>query len=267
VTSDPRPLAVVTGSSSGIGLELARRCAEHGFDLVAAADEPQLARAAQELRRLGADVTEVRVDLATPAGMEELHAAIAATGRPVDALLLNAGIGTGGRFVEVDAADDLRVVDLNVRANVHLAKLVVPGMARRGRGRVLITSSIAADLPGTLQATYNASKAFLQSFALALRAELKDDGVTVTTLMPGPTDTPLFDRAPGMDGTLIAEGPKDDPADVAAMGFAAMMAGKERAVAASLRTKLEHLGLRLLPDAVKAQVNRVMAAPRFRDNG
>jgi short-subunit dehydrogenase len=267
VTGAPRPLAVVTGASSGIGLELARQCAEHGFDLVVAADEPRIARAAQELRRLGAEVIEVEVDLAKPAGVEELHAAIAATGRPVDALLLNAGTGAGGRFVDIDAADDLRVVDLNVRANVHLAKLVVPAMARRGTGRVLITSSIAAGLPGTLQATYNASKAFLQSFALALRAELARDGVTVTSLMPGPSDTPLFERAPGMDGTLIAEGPKDDPADVAAAGFAAMMAGRERAVAASLRTKLEHLGLRLLPDAVKAQVNRIMAAPWFRDSG
>jgi uncharacterized protein len=265
VTEGTRPLAVVTGASSGIGLELARLCADHGFDLVVAADEPRLARAAEELRRLGADVTEVCVDLATPAGVEALHRAIVAAARPVDALLLNAGIGAGGRFVEIDLADDLRVVDLDVRANVHLAKLVVPAMAKRGSGRVLITSSIAADLPGTLQATYNASKAFLQSFALALRTELAEDGVSVTSLMPGPTDTPLFDRAPGMDGTLIAEGPKDDAADVAAAGFAAMMAGKERVVAASLRTRLEHWGARLLPDAVKAQLNRIAAAPRFRD--
>jgi short-subunit dehydrogenase len=134
---------------------------------------------------------------------------------------------------------------------------------RRGAGRVLITSSIAADLPGTYQATYNASKSFLQSFALAVRTELKDTGVTVTSLMPGPTDTPLFDRAPGMAGTLIAKGPKDDPAEVAEAGFDAMMAGRERAVAASLRTRIEHWGSRLLPDAVKAQLNRVMAAQRF----
>jgi short-subunit dehydrogenase len=144
---------------------------------------------------------------------------------------------------------------------VHLAKLVVPGMVARGAGRVLITSSIAADLPGTFQATYNASKAFLQSFALALREELRDSGVTVTALMPGPTDTPFFERAPGMEGTRIAEGRKDDPADVAAQGFAAMMAGEERAVASSLVTKAQHLGSRFLPDSAKAQLNRIMAAP------
>jgi short-subunit dehydrogenase len=265
VSAGARSLAVVTGASSGIGLELARCCAQNGFDLVVAADEPRLARAAQELRALGAEVIDVQVDLSEPSGVESLHVAVAATGRPVDALLLNAGIGAGGRFKDISLEDDLRVVDLNVRANVHLAKLVVPDMARRGSGRVLVTSSIAAGLPGTLQATYNASKSFLSSFAAALRTELRDDGVTVTALLPGPTDTALFGRAPGMEGTLIAEGPKDDPVDVAAAGFAAMMAGKERVVAASLRTKVEDLVLRLLPDAVTAQLNRVMAAPRFRD--
>jgi short-subunit dehydrogenase len=256
-----RPLAVVTGASSGIGLELARQGAEHGFDLVIAADEPRVRWAAGELERAGAAVTPVQADLATAAGVQALDDAVRATGRPVDALLLNAGTGTGGPFADVALADDLRVVDLNVRANVHLAKLVVPGMVARGAGRVLITSSIAADLPGTFQATYNASKAFLQSFALALREELRDSGVTVTALMPGPTDTPFFERAPGMEGTRIAEGRKDDPADVAAQGFAAMMAGEERAVASSLVTKAQHLGSRFLPDSAKAQLNRIMAAP------
>jgi uncharacterized protein len=255
------PLAVVTGASSGIGLELARQCAEHGFDLVIAADERRVERAARELRSIGAGVTPVVADLSTAAGVEELHAQIQATGRPVDALLLNAGTGTGGAFVDVDLADDLRVVDLNVRANVHLAGLVVPAMVQRGSGRVLVTSSIAADLPGTYQATYNASKAFLQSFTLALRAELEGTGVSVTSLMPGPTDTPFFARAPGMEGTRIAEGRKDDPVDVAADGFAAMMAGDERAVSSSLVTKVQHLGARLLPDSLKAQLNRIMAAP------
>jgi short-subunit dehydrogenase len=260
------PLAVVTGASSGIGLELARQCAEHGFDLVLAADERRIERAAAELRRTGAEVTAVEVDLAEPAGVERLHAAIVARGRPVDALLLNAGTGTGGAFVDVGAADDLRVVDLNVRSTVHLAKLVVPGMVDHGHGRVLMTSSIAADLPGTYQSTYNASKSFVQSFALALRHELRDSGVTVTALMPGPTDTPFFDRAPGMEDTRIADGPKDDPVDVAADGFRAMMAGEERAVSSSLRTKIQHLGSRLLPDSLKAELNRIMAAPRSGDS-
>jgi short-subunit dehydrogenase len=259
--ADRPPLAVVTGASSGIGLALARECATHGFDLVVAADERRIEWAAGELRRAGGrDVTAVEVDLATPAGVEALHAAIAAAGRSVDALLLNAGVGTGGAFLDVPLEKDLMVVDLNVRSVVHLAKLVVPGMVARGSGRVLITSSIAADLPGTYQSTYNASKAFLQSFAMALRAELDASGVTVTALMPGPTDTRFF-SANDMDDTRLANGPMDDPDDVAADGFAAMMAGDERVVTSSLLTKVEHLGARFLPDAVKARLNRFMAEP------
>lgn len=254
------PLAVVTGATSGIGLALARECAEHGFDLVIAADE-RLDGAARELEAAGAGaVVAVRADLATPAGVEQLDEAVRATGRPVDALLLNAGIGTGGAFTDVPLEQDLRVIDLNVRSTVHLAKLVVPRMVARGEGRVLITASIAAGLPGVFQSTYNASKAFALSFALALREELKDSGVTVTALLPGPTDTPFFARN-DMDDTRLANGPKDDPDDVAADGFKAMMNGDERVVSSSLLTKLEHFGERFLPESVKAQLNRVMATP------
>jgi short-subunit dehydrogenase len=256
-----RGLAVVTGASSGIGLELARRCARHGFDLVIAADEPRIEGAAAELRRHGVAVTPVEADLSSAAGVEALHAVIVDRRRPVDALLLNAGTGAGGAFVDVALEDDLRVVDLDVRSTVHLAKLVVPAMAKRGRGRILLTSSIAADLPGTYQATYNASKAFVQSFALALRTELAGSGVTVTALMPGPTDTSFFARAPGMGGTRIAHGAKDDPAEVAADGFRAMLAGDERTVSASTRTKAQHLATRLLPDRVKAELHRIMSTP------
>ncbi len=254
------PLAVVTGATSGIGRALARECAEHGFDLVIAADR-DLPGAARELEAAGAaEVVAVETDLATPEGVRRLAAAVRATGRPVDALLLNAGIGTGGAFTDVPLADDLRVIDLNVRSTVHLAKLVVPRMAERGEGHVLITASIAAGLPGVFQSTYNASKAFALSFALALREELKDSGVTVTALLPGPTDTPFFARN-DMDDTRLANGPKDDPDDVAADGFRAMMNGDERVVSSSLLTKLESFGERFLPESVKAQLNRVMATP------
>jgi short-subunit dehydrogenase len=255
------PLAVVTGGSSGIGRALARQCAEHGFDLVIAADERQARGAARELRAAGADqVIAVEVDLATPQGVQQLDQAVRDIGRPVDALLLNAGVGTGGAFTDVGLEDDLRVIDLNVRSVVHLAKLIVPRMVERGEGRVLVTASIAAGLPGVFQSTYNASKAFDLSFALALREELKDSGVTVTALLPGPTDTPFFARN-DMDDTRLANGPKDDPDDVAADGFKAMMNGDERVVSSSLLTKLENFGERFLPDSVKAQLNRIMATP------
>jgi short-subunit dehydrogenase len=258
--STPRPLAVVTGASSGIGLELAREFAEHGFDLILAAEDEELAFAARALEVSGAHVVAVRVDLATPAGVDELYARIRDTGRPVDAIALNAGRGAGGAFVDTALEDELEIVDLNVRSTVHLGKYVIRAMVARGHGRVLFTSSIASTMPGSFQAMYNASKAFVQSFALALREELKDTGVTVTSLMPGPTDTEFFERADMLD-TKVGAGDKDDPADVAKAGFEALMAGKERVIAASSSTKLQGRGSRLLPDSVKAAMHRRMAEP------
>jgi uncharacterized protein len=259
-TTDTRPLAVVTGASSGIGLELARQFADNGFDLVVAAENPEIETAAADLRARGSDVEAVRADLARPEGVEELHGRIAATGRPVAALALNAGVGRGEAFVDAPLADLLNVVDLNVRSTVHLGRLVAAEMAERGEGRILFTSSIASTMPGSYQAVYNASKSFVQSLALALRDELKDTGVTVTSLMPGPTDTPFFEKAEMLD-TKVGSGSKDDPAEVARMGFEALMDGDERVVAASASTKLQGRAGRLMPDRVKAAMHRRMAEP------
>jgi uncharacterized protein len=255
-----RPLAVVTGASSGIGLELARQFGEHGFDLVVAAEDEELAPAARELEGTGATVHAVQVDLAAQAGVDELYEVIEALDRPVDAIALNAGVGAGGAFTDTALEDELEIVDLNVRSTVQLAKYVVPDMVTRGEGRVLFTSSIASTMPGSFQAVYNASKSFVQSFALALRNELKDTGVTVTALMPGPTETEFFERADMLD-TKVGSSDKDDPADVAKDGFEALMAGKERAVSASLSTKLQGRASRLLPDSAKAAMHRRMAEP------
>jgi short-subunit dehydrogenase len=258
-------LAVVTGASSGIGLELARIFGENGFDLIVAAEDEELHEAARELESTGASVDSVRVDLATADGVKELHRRIKATGRPVDAIALNAGVGAGGAFVDNDLADELRLIDLNVRSTIHLAKYVVRDMAARGEGRILFTSSIASTMPGPFQAVYNASKSFVQSFALALRNELKDTGVTVTTLMPGPTETEFFERADMLD-TPIGSSDKDAAADVAREGFDALMAGKERAVSASLSTKLQGRFSRALPDSAKAAMHRRMAEPGSGDD-
>jgi len=247
-TTSQRPLAVVTGASSGIGLELVHEFEEHDFDIIAAAED--------------AGANGVRVDLATPEGVEELYRHIQATGRPVAALALNAGVGAAGAFAtDTDLEDDLRVIDLNVRSTVHLAKLVLRDMVACGEGRILITSSIAAGSPGPFNAIYNASKSFVQSFALALRDELEDTGVTVTALMPGPTDTEFFDRAGMTDTRLGASDHKDDPADVARDGFEAMMAGKERVVSASLSTKAQARASRFVPDSAKAALHRQMTKP------
>src|SRR4051812_30177754 len=254
-----RPLALVTGASSGIGFELAKQFATHGFDLIVAAEDAELDTAARELSATAASVEAVRVDLSRPDGVEELHRRIA--GRPLDAAALNAGVGQGGAFAETPLDAELQIVDLNVRSTVHLAKYLVREMTARGEGRLLFTSSIASTMPGAYQAVYNASKSFVQSFALALRRELADTGVTVTSLMPGPTDTEFFERADMLDTPVGASDSKDDPADVARDGFEALMAGKERVVSHSLSTKLQGRGGRFMPDGVKAKLHEKMAKP------
>ena len=259
--SSSRPLALVTGASSGIGLELARQFATHGFDLVIAAEDAELASAARELEEEGGSVEAVEVDLATPEGVEELHRRVQAGGRPLAAAALNAGIGQNGAFAETALESELRIVDLNVRSTVHLAKHVVRDMVARGEGRILFTSSIASTMPGPYQAVYNASKSFVQSFALAIRSELKDSGVTVTSLMPGPTETEFFDRAEMRDTLMGDTSMKDDALDVARQGFEGLMAGKERVEAASLATKLQGRASRFLPDSAKAALHRKAAEP------
>ena len=256
-----RGFAVVTGASSGIGYELARQFADNDFDVLIAAEDAAIEDARRELEQLGATVTAVQVDLATDGGVDELYRHICEAGRPVDAIALNAGVGAGGAFVGgTDLHDELRLIDLNVRSTVHLAKHVLRDMVDRDEGRVLFTSSIASTMPGAFQAVYDASKSFVQSFALALRNELEDTGVRITSLMPGPTDTEFFERADMLD-TKVGSDDKDDPADVARDGFEALMAGDERVVSASMRTKLQGRGSRLMPDSAKAAMHRRMAEP------
>src|ERR687885_437699 len=208
-----RPLAVVTGASSGIGYELAKQFATNGFDLVVCAEDGAIVTAARELEGLGGSAEAVQADLGRPEGVEQLHARITASGRPVAAIALNAGIGMGGAFATgTDLEQELQIVDLNCRSTVHLAKLVLRDMVARNEGRVLFTSSIASTMPGSFQAVYNASKSFVQSFALALRDELKDTGVPVPSLTPGPPDPEFFERAEMRD-TKGGQGDKDAPAD------------------------------------------------------
>ncbi len=257
-----RPLAVVTGASSGIGLELARQFAEHGFDLVVNAESDALTTAAAELRQYGGDVQAVQADLRTYDGVEELYRALAATGRPVAAVALNAGVGKGGAFVETELDDELQLIALNVTSTVHLAKRVLVDMVARGDGKVLITSSIASTMPGSFQAVYNASKSFVQSFGEALQEELRGTGVTVTALMPGPTQTGFFVRA-GMLGTPVGGTPaaQDDPALVARQGFEALMAGRAKVLGGSLTTRAQGVIAGVLSDTVKAAAHRLMAQP------
>jgi len=254
-------LAVVTGASSGIGFELAKVFAEEGFDLLIAAEDAELRAALEELKGAGTSVQAHRVDLATEAGVIELYRHIQQDGRPVDALALNAGIGAGGAFAtETELSDELKLIDLNVRSTVHLCKLVVADMVERDAGRILFTSSIASTMPGPFQAVYNASKSFVQSFALALRNELKDTGIAITSLMPGATETEFFERA-GMEDTEVGAGEKDDPAEVARQGYDALMADKEKVVAGAFKNRAQVAAGRVLPDGFKAEKHREMAEP------
>ena len=256
-----RPLAVVTGASSGIGFELAKVLAEHGHDLIINAEDAELSQAERDLTALGTSVEAVRADLADRKGVEHLYERIQATERPVAVLAANAGIGAGGDFVrDTDLEQELRLVDLNVRSTLHLSKLVLRDMVARNEGRVLYTSSIASTMPGAFQAAYNASKSFVQSFALAIRNELKDTDVTITLLMPGPTETEFFERA-DMEDTRVGSADKDDAAEVARQGFEALMNGDERVVAGSLMNKVQAAAGRVAPDALKAQMHRAMAKP------
>ncbi len=264
MTEHGRPLALVTGASSGIGFELARQFAGGGFDLVInAEDGARLEEAAERLRSEGAQVRVIQADLRSEDGVRRLHAEV---GRDVDVAALNAGVGHGGAFVDIDLAHDLEIIDLNVRSTVALAKLLLRDMVARNEGRLLITSSIASTMPGSYQATYNASKSFLQAFAEALAEELKDTEVVVTSLMPGPTETDFFRRADMLD-TRVGTAKKDDPAQVAKDGYEAVMAGKRRVVGGSLMTKVSEAANKVLPDQVKAVVHKQMAEPGSGSSG
>ncbi|MCD2514298.1 SDR family NAD(P)-dependent oxidoreductase [Comamonas endophytica] len=252
-----RPLAVVTGASSGIGYHLARCCAENGFDLVVAADRP-LEDAARDLEALGASVTCVQADLAKREGVDQLYATIG--GRKVDALLANAGHGLGKGFLEQDFADVQHVIDTNITGTLYLLHKVAADMRASGQGRILITGSIAGFMPGSFQAVYNGSKAFIDSFAAALRNELKDTGVTVSCLMPGPTDTDFFARADMLDTQVGADDSKAKPADVAKVGFEAMMDG-EADVVAGFKNKLQAIMAKVTPSQALAAQHRKMAEP------
>jgi short-subunit dehydrogenase len=252
-----RPLAAITGASTGIGYELARCCAENGFDLLIAADEPAIGDAAGSLRAFGAQVQAVQVDLATRGGVDELCAAAGA--RPIDALLANAGRGLGHAVLDENFEDIRRVVDTNVTGTVYLIHKIGAQMRARGEGRILITGSIAGFMPGSFSAVYNGTKAFLDSFSLALRNELEDTGVTVTCLMPGPTDTEFFARADMLD-TKVATDKKADPAAVAQVGFDAVMKG-DGDVVAGWKNKLQVAAAGIMPAEALAERHRKMAEP------
>lgn len=252
-----RRLAIVTGASTGIGFEIARCCLEAGFDLIVVADEPEIHQAAAKLARADAAITAIEADLATEAGRALLFKQ--AGDRTVDVLVANAGIGFGRAFLDRDVAATLRVVETNVTGTVAVIHAIALAMRKRGSGRILVVGSIAAYVAGPFQAVYNASKAFTNSFALALREELRGTGVTVTCLSPGITDTEFFRRG-GQLNTKAGRSKKDDPRMVARVGFNAMMRG-EAIVISGWKNKLQIAIARLLPDVFLTRQHRRWSEP------
>jgi uncharacterized protein len=260
MTESTKALALVTGASSGIGFELAKQFAEHDYDLLISAEDDGLERAAAELRTTGADVTAVQADLATYDGVEKLYAAATVAGRPVSAAALNAGVGLGGAFLDTELAREITMIDLNITGTIHLAKRLLPDMVARDAGSILVTSSVASTMPGSFQSVYNATKSFLQSWTQAVQDELKDTGVVLTALMPGPTETNFFHRA-GMDDTPVGKSSKDDAAQVARQGFDALMDAKDKVLGGSLKSRAQGTAAKVLPDKLKAGMHRNMAEP------
>jgi short-subunit dehydrogenase len=253
-----RKLAIVTGASTGIGFELAHLAAKEGCDLIVVADEPLIEAAAKDFREHGTDVQSVEADLSTLDGVDRLLAA--AGGRQIDILCANAGRGIGHSFLEQDVADWRRVIDTNITGTLYLLQKVVQQMVARNEGKVLITGSIAGFIPGAFHAVYNGTKAFIDSFVDAIRNELKEnEGVTITNLMPGATDTEFFERADMLD-TKVGTMEKDDPAKVARDGWDALIAGKAHIVS-GWKNKLQVAAAHVAPAGVLAEMHRKQAEP------
>ena len=252
-------LAIVTGASTGIGFELATLAAKDGYDLIVVADEPLIEAAARDFEQFGTNVTSVEADLSSFDGVDRLLAA--ARGRQIDLLCANAGTGTGGAFLDQHPNTWRHAIDTNVTGTVYLLQKVLMDMVARGKGKVLVTGSIAGYIPGSFNAVYNATKAFVDNFTEALRNELKQvEGVTLTTLMPGPVDTEFFARGDMLDTQVGQDPNKADPADVAKDGWNALMAGKGHVVS-GWKNKLQMAGAGIVPQSILAERHRGMAEP------
>ncbi|MDB5696660.1 MAG: oxidoreductase [Sphingomonas bacterium] len=253
----PNKFAIVTGASSGIGLELAKLAQADGYDLLVVADTSFVDAAAGLAS--GGKVETLEVDLSTFDGVDRLLEA--AGGRQIDLLCANAGHGLGRAFLDQEPAEWRHVIDTNVTGTVYLMQKVLKQMVARNAGKLLVTGSIAGYIPGSFQAVYNGTKAFVDSFVAAIQNEIKDsDGVTLTNLMPGPTETEFFERGDMMDTSVGTDPNKEDPAVTAKNGWDALNAGKAYVVS-GWRNKLQSAIANVTPNAVLAQRHRGMAEP------
>ncbi len=250
--------AIITGASSGIGQELARLAAKDGYDLLLVADTPFVDPSAG-LGALNVNIETLEVDLAGIQGVDRLLQQTG--GRRIDLLCANAGHGLGHAFLDQDPAAWRHVIDTNITGTIYLLQKVLRAMVARNDGKILVTGSIAGLIPGSFSAVYNGTKAFVDNFTDALRNEIKEsDGVTLTTLMPGPVDTEFFERAGLGDTKVGASDSKSDPADVAKDGYDALMAGKA-SIVSGWKNKLQAAAAHVTPVSVLAEQHRGMAEP------
>lgn len=252
-------LAIITGASTGIGFELASVAAQEGFDIIVVADETLIHAAAADFRVHGTNVTSVESDLSTFKGVDELLLHLG--DRRIDILCANAGTGYGGAFLTLTPEEWKHSVDTNITGTVYLVQQILHKMVKQNEGRILVTGSIVGYIPGSFNAIYNATKAFIDNFTDALRDELKDvENVTLTTLMPGATDTPFFARADMLDTEIGKNQNKADPADVARAGWDAMLSGQDRIVPGFIN-KMQVAVAGIVPPAILAGMHRKLAEP------
>ena len=251
----PNKFAIITGASTGIGDELAKLAAKDGYELLLVADTPFVDASAG----LAGTVETLETDLSTIEGVDRLLDA--ARGRQVDLLCANAGHGLGHAFLDQDLADWRHVIDTNITGTLYLVQKVLRQMVARDDGKILVTGSIAGFIPGSFQAVYNGTKAFVDNFTDALRNEIKDSkGVTLTTLMPGPVETEFFERGDMIDTSVGVNPNKSDPADVAKDGYDALMSGKA-SIVSGWKNKIQATMANVTPAAILAEQHRKMAEP------
>lgn len=254
--------ALITGGTGGIGYELAKLFANDGYNLIIVArNEDGLENAASELQlQYGIEVVSISKDLMKREAPFEVYEEVRARGIQIDVLVNNAGQGQYGEFVDTDINRELDIVQLNIGAYVVLTKFFLKEMVSRSAGKILNVSSIASKTPGPLQSVYHGTKAFVQSWTQAIRNEVKDTGVTITTLLPGATETDFFNKADMEESKIVQETKMSDPADVAQDGYKALMSGDDKVIS-GLKNKVQVAMSNILPESMVAENMHKQQAP------